>query len=102
MKAPNAETWDQFGFDVALDGDTVLVGATNEDSSATGVAGDQTDNSFTGSGAAYVYLLAESEPSIALPSLSPFGASALLLVLGLGGGVAIRRRHSRLKFPRHG
>ena len=93
LKAPNAETWDQFGFDVALDGDTVLVGATNEDSSATGVAGDQTDNSFTGSGAAYVYRLAESEPSIALPSLSPFGASALLLVLGLGGGVAIRRRN---------
>jgi hypothetical protein len=48
---------DEFGASVALsaDGMTLAVGATGEDSSATGIDGDQTDNSAEVSGAAYVY-----------------------------------------------
>jgi hypothetical protein len=48
---------DQFGFSLALsdDGNTIVVGATGEDSKAAGVNGDQADNSMNGSGAAYVF-----------------------------------------------
>ena len=40
---------------MAVSGDFVVVGATEEDSNATGVNGDQTNNSATNSGAAYVF-----------------------------------------------
>ena len=40
---------------VAVSGDTVVVGAYGEDSNATGVDGNQTDNSARNSGAAYVF-----------------------------------------------
>jgi hypothetical protein len=48
---------DQFGHDVGLsgDGNTLAVGAVSEDSAATGVGGDQNDNSLADSGAVYVY-----------------------------------------------
>src|SRR5207237_1413499 len=41
---------------VAIAGDTVVVGATGEDSGATGVNGNQADNSVPGAGAAYVFV----------------------------------------------
>jgi hypothetical protein len=40
---------------VAVSGDTVVVGAHVEDSAATGVNGNQNDNSATSAGAAYVF-----------------------------------------------
>src|SRR5207302_11015742 len=46
---------DSFGVSVAVSGDTVVVGARGEDSNATGVNGNQADNSARGSGAAYVF-----------------------------------------------
>lgn len=55
LKASNAEFDDLFGFSVAVSGDTVVVGAEYEDSSATGVNGSQTNNSATNAGAAYVF-----------------------------------------------
>ncbi len=58
LKASNAETFDLFGFSVAVSGDTVVVGATHEASSAVGVnanATAQMDNSSTNAGAAYVF-----------------------------------------------
>ena len=54
VKASNTEARDFFG-SVAVDGDTLAVGANVEDSSATGIDGDQADNSAAGSGAAYVF-----------------------------------------------
>jgi len=58
VKASNTGAGDQFGFSVALSGDgiTLAVGATGEDSSATGIGGDQTDNSAAGAGAVYVFV----------------------------------------------
>jgi uncharacterized repeat protein (TIGR01451 family) len=56
LKASNTEANELFGPSVAISGDTVVVGATGEDSSATGVDGNQTDNSASGSGAAYVFV----------------------------------------------
>jgi len=56
LKASNTEADDTFGASVAVSGDTVVVGASLEDSNATGVNGNQADNSASGSGAAYVFV----------------------------------------------
>src|SRR5262249_34580842 len=55
LKASNTNANDSFGFSVAVSGDTVVVGAVNEASAATGVNGNQADNSAPGAGAAYVF-----------------------------------------------
>ena len=52
LKASNAEVADFFGRSVAIDGDTLVVGALEEDSSATG---GEDDNSAENAGAAYVF-----------------------------------------------
>jgi uncharacterized membrane protein len=59
LKASNTEAGDWFGYAVATDGDTVVVGARREDSAAIGVNGNQLDNSATDSGAAYVFTRTE-------------------------------------------
>jgi len=56
LKASNTGGSDGFGHSVAVSGNTVLVGAAYEDSNATGVNGDQSDNSATAAGAAYVFV----------------------------------------------
>ena len=55
LKASNTWTTDWFGYSTAVEGDTVVVGATQEDSSAAGVDGDQSNNGAVNSGAAYVF-----------------------------------------------
>lgn len=47
---------DLFGFSVAVDGDTIIVGAAEEDSDATGVNGDQSNTRAPRSGAAYIFV----------------------------------------------
>jgi len=56
LKASNSDAFDYFGYSVAVSGDTVVVGALLEDSNATGVNGDQSDNSAPEAGAAYVFV----------------------------------------------
>ncbi len=56
LKASNTGSTDHFGYAVAIAGDTVVVGARYEASAATGVNGNQADNSAFGSGAAYVFV----------------------------------------------
>jgi hypothetical protein len=56
LKASNTGASDLFGNSVAISGDTVAVGAHTEDSAATGVNGNQADNSAFASGAAYVFV----------------------------------------------
>ncbi|MET0534147.1 MAG: Calx-beta domain-containing protein [Steroidobacter sp.] len=57
IKASNTETSDSFGMAIALsaDGNTLAVGAFFEDSAATGVNGDQNNETARGSGAVYVF-----------------------------------------------
>jgi hypothetical protein len=58
LKAPNAGAGDNFGFPVAISGDTVVVGARLEDSDQTTITNGTTasiDNSAADSGAAYVF-----------------------------------------------
>jgi hypothetical protein len=55
LKASNTEAGDWFGTNIAVDGDTLVVGARFEDSAATGIDGNQADNSAPNSGAVYVF-----------------------------------------------
>jgi len=55
LKTSNNDIRDEFGFSVAISGDTVVVGAPTEDSSASIVNGDQLDNDNPDSGAAYIF-----------------------------------------------
>ena len=56
VKASNPGGDDDFGKSIAADGDTIVVGARSEDSSAVGANGDQDDDSASNSGAAYVFV----------------------------------------------
>ena len=56
LKASNTGSFHAFGESVAVSGDTVVIGATGEDSSATGINGNQADESVFDSGAAYVFV----------------------------------------------
>ncbi|MCH7684743.1 MAG: FG-GAP repeat protein, partial [Gemmatimonadetes bacterium] len=55
LKASNTDADDRFGFSVAVSGDTVAVGAEREASAATGVNGNEADNSAS---------LSETVPSV--------------------------------------
>jgi hypothetical protein len=63
LKASNTSFTDFFGVSVSVSGDTVVVGASGEDSGAAGVDGDQTDNSFSLAGSAYAFDLASADPT---------------------------------------
>lgn len=56
LKASNTNMTDGFGNSVSISGNTLVIGAQNEDSNATGVNGNQSDNSFENAGAAYVFV----------------------------------------------
>ena len=56
LKASNTGSRDQFGWPVAIDGDTIVVGARTEDSNAVDLNGLQSNNSTSDSGAAYVFV----------------------------------------------
>lgn len=58
IKSSNTEFDDRFGASVSLSGDTLVVGAANEDGGATTIDGDDTDNSKGNSGAVYVFTVA--------------------------------------------
>jgi hypothetical protein len=58
IKASNNDASDSFGASVSLDGDTIVVGATNEDSATTAIINGTTapdNDSSSNSGAVYVY-----------------------------------------------
>ncbi len=55
IKASNTQLGDNFGASVAISQDSVVIGAPSEDSSATGVNGDQSNNSASWSGAGYLF-----------------------------------------------
>ncbi|MBN8246918.1 MAG: FG-GAP repeat protein, partial [Verrucomicrobia bacterium] len=59
LQAANAGQSDEFGAAVAVDGDTVVIGARSEDGGAVGVNGDGSDNGIPQAGAAYVFVRGE-------------------------------------------
>ncbi len=56
LKASNTSEGDLFGEAVAISGDTAVIGAASEDSNASGMNGNQNDESSFGAGAAYVFI----------------------------------------------
>lgn len=56
LKASNTGAFDYFGTSVAVSGDTIAVGAWEEDSASTGVNGTESDDSAENSGAVYVFV----------------------------------------------
>src|ERR1051325_547828 len=56
LKASNTGAGDNFGCSVSISSDTVVVGARYEDSNASGVNGNQSDNSASDSGSVYVFV----------------------------------------------
>lgn len=69
LKASNTEDSDTFGFSVAVSGNTLIAGATGENSNATGVNGDQNNQSTTGAGAAYAFTVIQLQPDIIIGPL---------------------------------
>ena len=64
LKASNTGEGDKFGWSVAVSGDTVVAGACDEDSSSTGVDGDQSDDSSSKAGAVPTSPAASRTPGI--------------------------------------
>jgi hypothetical protein len=90
LKASNTESNDQFGWSVAISGDTVVVGARSESSSATGVNGDQSDNSAVRSGAAYVFVRNGTNWSQqAYLKASNTGAGDVFYTVAISGDMAV-------------
>jgi hypothetical protein len=56
LKASNTGTEDNFGWSVGVSGDTIIVGAPDENSNATGVNGADNNDLAGSSGAAYVFV----------------------------------------------
>ncbi len=91
LKAPNAGDGDTFGFAVALsaDGNTLAIGARNEDGDSTSTLDDDNDN-IRDAGAVYVYTRGTSQWSAAPAYLKPsntielgeFGANLQLTASG--------------------
>jgi hypothetical protein len=81
LLASNMGTRDEFGTAVAISGDTVVVGADREDSNATTVDGDQSNNVADSAGAAYVFHVTDGVTDTVqpIPTLSKW----VLLMLGL-------------------
>jgi hypothetical protein len=73
LKASNADAGDLFGISVALSGDTLVVGATGEGSSAGGGAAD---NSKPGAGAVYVFIRNNNGLWVQQPYLKASNADA--------------------------
>ena len=55
VKSANSDTYDFFGTAVDISNDTVVISAKSEDSNATGINGDASNNSAKSSGATYVF-----------------------------------------------
>lgn len=79
LKASNTGNGDRFGSAVAVSGDTVIVGAPEEDSSTTGI-NPVPNNSFNAAGAAYFFTGAGLSASPALAQLN-----AAIAAAGLSG-----------------
>jgi hypothetical protein len=55
IKASNTGSEDTFGWSLALSGDNLVVSAPKEDSTSTGIGGDQANNDLPDSGAVYLF-----------------------------------------------
>lgn len=81
LKASNTDAYDNFGNTVAIAGNLITVGASGENSSATGINGDQADNSGVNSGAVYTFGIV---PTVTASTASLANGGATLTIAGTG------------------
>lgn len=82
ITASNGEAGDQFGYSLALSGNTLVVGAIGEDSASTGVDGNESSNAASNSGAAYVF----TRRLVGIPSVPVWTQSAYLKATNTDAG----------------
>jgi hypothetical protein len=95
IKASNTGAGDGFGAAVAIYGDTFVISSPEEDSASPGVNGDQSDESASDSGAAYVFVRDGGNwtQQAYLKASNPGGPDALTgQGDGFGGGEALPSR----------
>lgn len=104
FKASNTDADDQFGtmVELSVDGSTLAVASPLEDSNATGIDGDQTDNSASASGAVYVFVrntsgvwAQQAYVKASDPDADQFGTS--LALSATGDTLAVGTRGSGLR-----
>jgi FG-GAP repeat len=91
LKASNLEANDHFGTSVAISGDTIIIGAPDEDSAATGLNGDGANNALLASGAAYIFVRTGSTWSqqAYVKASNPSSGDAFGGAVALSGGTAV-------------
>ncbi len=97
IKASNTDANDLFASDVAMHDGEILIGAYSEDSNATGIDGDASNNDADNAGAAYLY-------TITIPTFSVGGTISGLdngqtLMLYNNGGDPISSGNGSFTFP---
>jgi hypothetical protein len=93
IKASNTDSNDFFGESLAVSGEFLVVGGAREASNATGVNGDQSNNSLSFAGAAYVFgppLPPAPEISILLSGTSIFSGGTIPQIVAAVGNAADR------------
>jgi len=85
IKAGIVDPRDEFGSSVAISGDTIVIGARGESSSARQVNGSATDNGAANAGAAYVFGQA-GPPPLAAISLVELTAAGLRFSIPIAPG----------------
>ena len=91
LKASNAQGFDLFGQSVAIDGNTAVIGAYGEDGGSGGVNGNGSDESRSGSGAAYVFVRKGSvwSQQAYLKAATPVASDSLGLSVGVSGNTVV-------------
>ncbi len=111
IKASNTEESDLFAkdLDLSADGNTLVVGASGEDSAAVGLNGDQADNSVRGSGAVYVFDRTGTSWTqtsyLKSPATQPGGLFGFSIAISDDGAkmvVAAREEDNETVFPNEG
>ena len=77
LKASNTDSSDVFGSSVAISDNTVFVGASGESSNASGINGNQSDNSAYRIGAAYVFSAPTIVTTTATPTSTPTNTASV-------------------------
>ncbi|MCP5022140.1 MAG: hypothetical protein GY930_10220 [bacterium] len=83
LKASNTDAGDQFGFSVGVSGNSVIVGAMSEDSTSSGVNGDEDINFWFQSGASYTFSIGPEITNYCNPT-SPNSAGSFAFISDTG------------------
>ncbi|MCP5020230.1 MAG: hypothetical protein GY930_00505 [bacterium] len=97
VKASNTGVGDNFGTAVALSHDFLVVGARGERSSATGVNGDQGDNSAFEAGSAYVFALGAPMANFCGPAVP--NSTGFPGVMDVSGSIVVADNAFSLRAP---